>query len=192
MRSLRRPGTRESRGDPANHEVTRYSDKRRPPTDKTAELRDFNCKHADRPLMRALYRRAQAQLRKQQKDQKFQTANPQSEADPQRLVHELQVHQIELEMQNGELEEARNKLEVLLADYTDLYDFAPVGYMSLNEQGQILKVNLTGAALLGVGRSRLINRPLAAYVAVADRRMFIDFLKQVFAGSESTSAKRLF
>jgi PAS domain S-box-containing protein len=155
----------------------------RPSKGRAAELREFNCKQADRPLMRALYRRAQAQLRKQQKNQKSQAANPISETDTQRLVHELQVHQIELEMQNGELEEARDKLEALLADYTDLYDFAPVGYMSLNEQGQILKVNLTGAALLGVARSRLINRPLPAYVSPADRPIFLNFLKQVFAGS---------
>jgi PAS domain-containing protein len=128
---------------------------------KAAELRDFQGKQADRPLMRTLYRRAQAQLRKQRRNQKSKTGLPQSEPDTQRLVHELEVQQVELEMQNGELKEARNKLEVLLSDYTDLYDFAPVGYMSLNEQGQILKVNLTGAALLGMGRSRLINRPLS-------------------------------
>jgi PAS domain S-box-containing protein len=156
---------------------------KRPATNKAAELLDFNSKQADRPLMRQLYRRAQAQLREQRKNQKPEAGAPVSETDTQRLVHELQVHQIELEMQNGELAEARNKMEVLLADYTDLYDFAPVGYMSLNEQGQILKVNLTGAALLGVGRSRLLNRPLPAYVAPADRPGFLNFLKQVFTGS---------
>ncbi len=155
---------------------------KRPSTGAAAELRDFRRKQLDRPLMRALYRRAQAQLRKQQKNQKSQGADPKSEIDTQRLLHELQVHQIELEMQNGEIEEARDKMEALLADYTDLYDFAPVGYMSLNEQGQILKVNLTGAALLGVGRSRLLNRPFLAYVAPGDRRGFLDFLEQVFAG----------
>jgi PAS domain S-box-containing protein len=152
-------------------------------TGKAAELRDFNCKNAGRPLMRALYRRAQAQLRKQRKKQRSEGGGPISETDTRRLVHELQVHQIELEMQNGDLQEAREKLEVLLADYTDLYDFAPVGYMSLNEQGQILKVNLTGAALLGMGRSQMINRPLPAYVAPASRPIFLAFLKEIFAGS---------
>jgi PAS domain S-box-containing protein len=156
---------------------------KQPSRGKAAELRDFNSKHADRPMMRRLYRRAQAQLRNQQRNQKSEAADPKSETNTRRLLHELQVHQIELEMQNGELEEARNKLEVLLADYTDLYDFAPVGYLSLNEQGQILKVNLTGAALLGVGRSRLLNRPLLANVAPADRPGFLSFLKKVFAGS---------
>jgi len=156
---------------------------KRPSTGKAADLRDFNCKQADRPLMRRLYRRAQAQLRKQQQNQKSPGTDPESEIDTRRLLHELQVHHIELEIQNGELEEARNKMEVLLADYTDLYDFAPVGYMSLDGQGQILKVNLTGAALLGVGRARLLHRPLLSYVVPADRRGFLDFLKQVFAGS---------
>jgi len=155
----------------------------RQPKRPSAELRDFNRKQADRPPMGALYRRAQAQLRKQRKNRRSESGGPKSEADTQRLVHELQVHQIELEMQNGELEEAREKMEALLADYTDLYDFAPVGYMSLNEQGQILKVNLTGAALLGVGRSQLINRPLPIYVAPASRPIFLAFLRQVFAGS---------
>jgi PAS domain S-box-containing protein len=150
---------------------------------KAPDLRDFNCKQAGRPLMRALYRRAQAQLRKERKNQRPEGGGPKSETDTQRLVHELQVHQIELEMQNGELQEAREKLEALLADYTDLYDFAPVGYMSLNEQGQILKMNLTGAALLGMGRSQLINRLLPTYVAPASRSIFLAFLKQVFAGS---------
>jgi len=140
-------------------------------------------KAADRRMMRTLYRRAQAQLRKQRKNRKSKGEDPKPIIDTQRLVHELQVHQIELEMQNAELQEARNKMEVLLADYTDLYDFAPVGYMSLNEQGQILQVNLTGAALLGVGRSRLINRPLPTYITPESRPVFLAFLKKVFAGT---------
>jgi hypothetical protein len=64
--------------------------------------------------------------------------NPQSAPDPQRLVHELQVHQIELEMQNEELRQTRAMADGLLAQYTALYDFAPVGYLTLNERGRIL------------------------------------------------------
>jgi PAS domain S-box-containing protein len=172
----------ESCGDPANMKAATQQ-KKRLSTGRGGALRDFNGQQSDRPMMRQLYRRANAQLRKQQEDQKSHGLDRKSETDTRRLLHELQVHQIELEMQNDELQEARDKMEVLLADYTDLYDFAPVGYMSLNEQGQILKVNLTGAALLGVGRSRVLNRPLQAYVAPADRREFLNFLKQVFAGS---------
>ena len=86
-------------------------------------------------------------------------------------------------MQNAELQEARDRMEALLEKYTDLYDFAPVGYFSLDEQGRILEVNLTGAALLGVERSRLINRRLQHFVAPASRPIFLAFLERVFAGT---------
>ena len=114
-----------------------------------------------------LRRRAEALLRKQQQQQKKKkkTAQPRTEADTQRLLHELQVHQIELEMQNAELQDARDEVEAGLEKYTDLYDFAPVGYFSIDEQGLILEVNLTGAALLGVERSRLAKRRLTRFVA---------------------------
>jgi len=92
-------------------------------------------------------------------------APPQTEADTKRLLHELQVHQLELEMQNAELQEARDKVEALLETYTDLYDFAPIGYFSIDEEGLILEVNLTGSAMLWVERSRLINRRLQCIVA---------------------------
>jgi PAS domain S-box-containing protein len=133
-------------------------------------------------MMRELQRRAEAQLRKQKKRQKPKAGVTQKEADSQRLLHELQVHHVELEMQNAELQESRNRMEVLLEKYTDLYDFAPVGYLSLNEQGQILEVNLSGATLLGVGRSSLINRRLPPFVTPASRPVFLAFLKRVFAG----------
>jgi PAS domain S-box-containing protein len=111
-------------------------------------------------------------------------AAPQTEADARRLLHELQVHQLELEMQNAELHEARNSVEALLETYTDLYDFAPVGYLSIDEEGLILEVNLVGAALLGIERSRLINRRLQSFVAPASRMMFPSFFKKVFSGPE--------
>ena len=93
-------------------------------------------------------------------------------------------------MQNAELQEARDRMEALLEKYTDLYDFAPVGYFSLDEQGLILEVNLTGAALLGVERSRLINRRLPRFVAPASQPVFLAFLERVFAGTGNRSARR--
>ena len=78
--------------------------------------------------------------------------------DVQRLVHELQVHQIELEMQNDELRRTQLGLAEASDRYSDLYDFAPVGYFSLDEQGRILEVNLTGATLLGVARAPLLRQ----------------------------------
>ncbi len=124
-----------------------------------------------------LRRRAEVRLRERRRS----TAPPRTDADTQRLLHELQVHQVELEMQNAELQEARDQMEALLEKYTDLYDFAPVGYFSIDEQGLILEVNLTGAALLGVERSRLINRRLQRFVASMSRPIFLAFLEKVFA-----------
>ena len=125
-----------------------------------------------------LRRRAEGRLREQQKD----TPPLRTDADTQRLLHELQVHQVELEMQNVELQEARDKMETLLEKHMDLYDFAPVGFFSIDEQGLILEVNLTGAALLRVERSLLINRRLQHFVAPTSRPIFLAFLEKVFAG----------
>ena len=86
-------------------------------------------------------------------------------------------------MQNAELQEARDKVETLLETYTDLYDFSPVGYFSVDEEGLILEVNLTGAALLGVARSRLINRNLQSFVDPPSRTGFLALLKRTFGGS---------
>src|ERR1700744_2542533 len=100
-----------------------------------------------------------------------------TQADARRLLHELEVHQLELEMQNAELREANNRIESLLQTYTDLYDFAPIGYFSLSESGDILEVNLAGAALLGIERSQLLSRRLPTFIARAHRTLFDSFLK---------------
>jgi PAS domain S-box-containing protein len=87
------------------------------------------------------------------------------EKTPEELVHELQVHQIELEMQNEELRRAQLALEESRGKYVDLYDFAPVGYFTFTPKGLIAEVNLTGAALLGVVRQKLINGRFRKFVA---------------------------
>jgi len=130
-----------------------------------------------------LRRRAEARLREQRKGKRSKAGDQRSGADTVRVLHELEVHQIELELQNAELQKARNDLEAALEKYTDLYDFAPVGYFSIDESGVILEANLTGAALLGVERSRLINRPLPRFVAPASQPVFQAFLEGVFAGT---------
>jgi len=127
-----------------------------------------------------LRRRAEGRLKAQARH--AHSATPQTEADARRLLHELQVHQLELEMQNAELHEARNRAETLLETYTDLYDFAPIAYFSVDEEGLILEVNLTGAAMLGIERSRLINRRLQGFVDPPSRTAFLAFFKKVFAG----------
>ena len=85
-----------------------------------------------------LRRRAEARLRKGPQRPKTASGGQQSAVEPQRLLHELQVHQVELELQNAELQETRDRMETLLEKYTDLYDFAPVGYLTLDQKGACL------------------------------------------------------
>jgi PAS domain-containing protein len=86
-----------------------------------------------------------------------------------RALHELRVHQIELEMQNEELRRTQEELEASRERYFDLYDLAPVGYFTLSEQGLILEANLTAAKLLGVARSALVKQPLSRFILPEDQ-----------------------
>ena len=111
------------------------------------------------------------------------------QTEAQRTIHELHVHQIELEMQNEELRHARNEAETLLEKYTDLYDFAPTGYFSLDAKGRVLEVNLTGASLLGVNRSKLIRQRLTQFMTSDSRALFLSFLEGVFSHSGKQSCE---
>ena len=104
---------------------------------------------------------------------------PRTDDEILRFYHELQVHQIELEMQNEELIRSREAEATLLNKYSDLYDFAPVGYFTLDSNGTILDANLTGSVLLGVERSRLIGRRLGHFVPQEARPAFTNFLSKV-------------
>ena len=95
-----------------------------------------------------------------------------SAAQSQRLLHELRVHQIELEMQNEELRVSRAEVESGLKRYTDLYDFAPVGYLTLSAEGTISELNLPAAVLLGRERSRVVGARLRTFIAQASRAAF--------------------
>jgi len=96
------------------------------------------------------------------------------------LLHELQVHQIELEMQNEELRRTQVELEASRAMYFDLYNLAPVGYMTLSEQGLILEANLTAANLLGVDRSRLVKQPVTRFIVREDEDVYYLHRKHLF------------
>jgi two-component system, chemotaxis family, sensor kinase Cph1 len=96
------------------------------------------------------------------------------------LIHELRVHQIELEMQNEELRRVQNELEISRSRYADLYDFAPVGYLTLNKRGEIVDLNLTAARLLGVERRHLLNKHFQYYVFQPDKNEFFSHLKALF------------
>ena len=98
-----------------------------------------------------------------------------------RLVHELQVHQVELEMQQEELTRRRVELEDTLSKYKKLYDFAPVGYLSLGRDRKILKANLTASELLGVDRSVLTGMNFNKFVVPDDYRVLDDFIESMFS-----------
>ncbi|MDP3252762.1 MAG: histidine kinase [Hydrogenophaga sp.] len=104
--------------------------------------------------------------------------NLRSEASADALLHELRVHQFELEQQNEELRRTQFDLALARDMYLDLYDFAPVGYCSLDENGVITQVNLTGASLLGQPRSGLLGAPLARFVSPADSDRWELYLRQ--------------
>ena len=139
-------------------------------------------KGQDKPAgVAELRRRAEARLREKQSSQRSEVGDQSTAEETQRLVHELEVHQIQLEMQNEELQRTRGEVEAILAQYTDLYDFAPVGYFTLGRDGAIRRVNLTGASLLGVERIGLSGRRFGLFVSEEARPAFNAFLDKVFA-----------
>ncbi|MEI7815464.1 MAG: PAS domain S-box protein, partial [Coriobacteriia bacterium] len=89
--------------------------------------------------------------------------------DAATVLHELRVHQIELEMQNEELRATQHTLQVQHEKYYDLFDSAPVGYLTVNSKGMVTEANLTAVHLLGVERQLLVGQPFSAFVETADR-----------------------
>ncbi len=100
--------------------------------------------------------------------------------DIRQLVEDLQVHQIELEIQNEELRRVQQDLEKARDKYSDLYDFSPVSYFTINEQGIILEANLTAAAMVGVERGLLVFRPFSDFIARDDQDVFFLHRRKLF------------
>jgi PAS domain S-box-containing protein len=105
------------------------------------------------------------------------------------LIHELRVHQVELEMQNEELRRAQRELERSRDRYSDLYEFAPVGYVTVSEAGTILEANLTAATMLGVERGRLIGQPLSHFIAEDDQDIYYHHRRELFGTQEPQSCE---
>lgn len=103
------------------------------------------------------------------------------------LLHELQVHQIELEMQNEELRRAEQELDASRARYFSLYDLAPAGYCSLSEQGLILQANLAAATLLGDTRSTLVKQPFSRFIFKADQDIWYRHRKMLLETGQAQS-----
>lgn len=128
----------------------------------------------------ALRRRAEERARAT----KAQDPESLSPEESERLLHELRVHQIELEVQNEELRRTQEALEASRARYFDLYDLAPVGYFTLGEHGSILEANLTAATLLGLPKSFLNKTPLTRYILPDDQDIFYLHRKRLFETGE--------
>lgn len=107
-----------------------------------------------------------------------------SEFDTQKLFHELEVHQIELEMQNEELVIARIAAEQAAEKYTEIFDFSPLGYFILNRESVIIESNLSGAEMLGKDRSSLKNGVFSLFVSNDTRSIFNDFLAGCFKDND--------
>lgn len=107
----------------------------------------------------------------------------------EKLLHELQVYQIELEMQNESLRAAQCELEASRDRYLDLFDFAPVGYLTLNTNGMIEELNLTAATLFGMERTKLLQRSFLARVLAEDQPRWVGLLSRLKAGVDKDSVE---
>lgn len=114
---------------------------------------------------------------------------PEVKQDTKRLLHELQVHQIELEMQNEELHQANEASEAALKKYTMLYDLAPMGYFTLESDGSISDLNFTGAELLGERRFSLVNSNFKLFIFKESLAVFDKFLKKVYSSQSKESCE---
>lgn len=144
---------------------------------KHDEQKDFGLPLVDGPSLR---RRAEKKARAiEARD--LASLSPEESA---RLLHELQVHQIELEMQNEELRRSQEELERSRARYFELYDLAPVGYFTLSERSIILEANLTSAAMLGLPKGALSRTPLTRYILPDDQDIYYRHRKRLFDKGE--------
>lgn len=131
------------------------------------------------------------EIRREAEDRLLERANTTAEnpeshfpEDAQKLIHELRVHQIELEMQNEELRRVQLELDIAHTRYFDLYDLAPVGYCTVSEKGIILEANLTATTLLGLARGLLVKQPFSNFIFKEDQDIYYLCRKQIFETGE--------
>jgi PAS domain-containing protein len=132
-----------------------------------------------------LRKKAEEQLR----EKKIKAGIPTTETDVKKLLHELQVHQLELEIQNEELRMANETSEAALKKYTLLYDFAPMGYLTLDSDGSILDLNFTAAELLGDRRFALVNSNFKLFIAKESQAVFNNFFRKVYTDKVKESCE---
>ena len=131
----------------------------------------------------ALRWRAEDMVRKKaaQSPENIKAMSPE---ETRRILHELLVHQIQLEMQNEELRRAQTELDTARERYFDLYDLAPVGYCTLSEKGLILETNLTASTLLGVARGALTKHSISRFILQADQDIYYLHRQQLYSTGE--------
>lgn len=142
----------------------------------------------DSHVFEALRQKAEQKLSKRQS---IKTTSL-TEADSLKLIHELEVYHIELEMQNDELKEAKDKARIALEKYTSFYEFAHTGYFTVLHNGSICELNTTAARMLGMEPSKVKNRSLSDFVTLDYKADYSNFIKNIFASDlGSTSELRL-
>ena len=144
----------------------------------------MNTEEQDFTDPRVLRKKAEEHLkRKQGKEDRLK------ETDVKKLLHELQVHQIELEMQNEELHQAYVTAEEALRKYTLMYDFAPLGYFTLDSEGNICDLNFTGAEMLGDKRVSLVSVKFKLFISEESHAEFDHFFHKVFTTGAKESCE---
>jgi len=114
--------------------------------------------------------------------ERLRTGAADTNMEAHRLIHELQVHEIELSMQCEELRASRSEVEQERARYSELFDFAPTGYLTLSRAGLVTEANLKAASMLGTNRSALLRNSFAPYVAATHRQAFADCTESAYSG----------
>ena len=145
----------------------------------------MNNEDPDFTEVQMLRMKAEEQLSEKQKNGKA----TENEVDVNKLLHELQVHQIELEMQNEELRRAYETSEAAVKKYTLLYDLAPVGFFTLDSGGIISELNFTGAKMLGSKRFSLIDRSFKLFIARDFLNEFDVFFKLLYSSNVKQSCE---
>jgi len=116
-------------------------------------------------------------------------STPDSAGEALKLLHELQTHQVELDLQYGQLEANEQELVQERDRYRVLFDFAPTGYFTLGLDGRVTEANLAGTELLGVARDSLVGRTFASFLAPDSRPMLADLLKELATGRAHASCE---
>jgi PAS domain S-box-containing protein len=153
------------------------------PVAQSAGVPSPDAGYPDDSAMQSLRKRAEVMVREWE-EAEAGMIRPRSQEETAHLLHELRTHQIELEMQNEELRRAHEELDVARSLYFDLYDMAPAGYCTLNEQGLIVSANLAASNQMGLARNALVNQPISRFIVYEDQDQYYLHRRQLIASGE--------